>query len=61
MVGLEFTTPRAKAVLQALFRAGIVANATSDTVLRFVPPLTVTTADCDRVVQALKEALLSET
>ena len=48
MVGLQLTTPDAKAVHKYLMEAGIVANATSDSVLRFVPPLVVTTADCDR-------------
>ena len=37
--------------------SGIVANATSDTVLRFVPPLVVTKADCDRVVATIEQAL----
>ena len=57
MVGVDLVKPEAKAVNRALFDQGIVANATGEHTLRFVPPLTVTTADCDRVVGALRLAL----
>ncbi|HZO88643.1 MAG TPA: acetylornithine transaminase [Chthonomonadaceae bacterium] len=57
MVGMELATPTAKAILRHLLEAGIVANAIGDTILRFVPPLVVTQADCDRVVQELEAAL----
>jgi acetylornithine/N-succinyldiaminopimelate aminotransferase len=57
MVGVDLVEPTAKAVNQTLFSNGIVANATGDHTLRFVPPLTVTEADCERVVEALRSAL----
>ncbi|HLI48945.1 MAG TPA: acetylornithine transaminase [Chthonomonas sp.] len=57
MVGVELMQPKARAVLDSLFQQGIVANAIGDSTLRFVPPLVVTKADCDRVVQALEYAL----
>ncbi len=57
MVGLQLHTPDAKAVQKYLMEAGIVINATSDFVLRFVPPLVVTKADCDRVVETIHQAL----
>ena len=57
MVGVDLVEPNAKAVNRALFDLGIVANATGEHTLRFVPPLVVTDADCDRVVAALKAAL----
>lgn len=57
MIGLQLRTPDAKAVHKYLMEARIVANATSDTVLRFVPPLVVTKADCDHVVAAIEQAL----
>ncbi len=57
MVGLQLSTPDAKAVHKYLMEAGIVANATSDTVLRFVPPLVVTKEECDRVVSTIEQAL----
>jgi acetylornithine/N-succinyldiaminopimelate aminotransferase len=57
MVGLELAVPQAKAVLMGLLARGIVANAIGDNILRFLPPLVVTEADCDRVTAALKEIL----
>jgi len=57
MVGLQLTNPDAKTVHKYLMEAGIVANATSDTTLRFVPPLVVTKEDCDRVVATIERAL----
>jgi predicted acetylornithine/succinylornithine family transaminase len=57
MIGVELVKPEAKAVLKSLLDQGIVANAIGDNVLRFVPPLIVTAADCDRVVAAIKIAL----
>ena len=57
MIGVDLARSDAKAVNRSLFDQGIVANATGDHTLRFVPPLVVTTADCDRVVAALKTAL----
>jgi predicted acetylornithine/succinylornithine family transaminase len=60
MIGMEFAKPIAKALLYQLLDVGIVVNAVGDTILRFVPPLVVTTADCDRVAQELRNALLAE-
>ena len=57
MVGLQLSTPDAKLVHKYLMESGIVANATSDSVLRFVPPLVVTKEDCDRVVTTIEQAL----
>ena len=57
MVGMEFAIGSAKGILARLFAAGIVANAVGDYTLRFVPPLVVTEADCDRVVHELECAL----
>ena len=59
MVGVQFAQPEAKGLYQGLLKAGIIANATGDFVLRFVPPLIVTTADCDRVVDTLRTLLES--
>ena len=53
----DLAKPEARAVNRSLFDQGIVANATGDHTLRFVPPLVVTAADCDRVISALKTAL----
>ncbi|MCC6731143.1 MAG: acetylornithine transaminase [Chthonomonadales bacterium] len=57
MVGLELAVPRAGEALGGLMRRGVIANAVGDRILRFLPPLVVTEADCDRVVAALRETL----
>ena len=57
MIGVQFARPEAKTLFKGLLDAGIVANATSEHVMRFVPPLIVTREDCDRVVSALGELL----
>jgi acetylornithine/succinyldiaminopimelate/putrescine aminotransferase len=60
MTALAFKQPIARVMLAHLMEAGIVANAVSDTTMRFVPPLVVTNADCDRVVAALRSGLRSQ-
>lgn len=57
MVGVEFHRPEARTLLKGLFARGIVANATGENVMRFVPPLVVTLEDCDQVVAALSDAM----
>ncbi len=59
MIGMQLSTLDAKAVQRHLMDAGIVINATSDSVLRFVPPLVVTKEECDRVTDAIHQALLT--
>ena len=60
MIGLELAVPQARAVLQGLLDHNIIANAIGDNVLRFLPPLIITTEDCDQVVTALREILSQE-
>lgn len=60
MIGMEFASKKAKAILQRLFQSGIVANAVGESILRFVPPLVVSRADCDRLVEALRAAMVAE-
>jgi len=57
LAALELAVPEAKAVQAALLERGVVVNAVGDAILRFLPPLVVTPADCDRVVAALQEIL----
>jgi 4-aminobutyrate aminotransferase-like enzyme len=47
----------ARQVQDELLQRGIVVNAIGDTVLRFLPPLTVTLEECRVVVGALREIL----
>ena len=61
MVGMELAVPVAKAVMRHLLDAGIVINAVGDTILRFLPPLTVTRADCDTVTDGAARALCAAT
>lgn len=56
MIGIELATPDARAVFQHLWHNGIIVNAVGDRIIRCVPPLVVTQADCDRVVDALRAA-----
>ena len=57
MIGLEFAEPIAKQVQMQLMQNGIIVNAIGTSILRFVPPLVVTNSDCDRVVEAIRDAI----
>ncbi|MEK9172128.1 MAG: acetylornithine transaminase, partial [Nitrospirota bacterium] len=52
LIGVEVTLD-ARELVHDLRKRGILVNATSEHVLRFVPPLIVTTAEIDRVVVTL--------
>ncbi len=52
MIGIEMKDPVAP-VIEKLLDAGIVCGPAGPNVLRFIPPLIVTTADIDRVVSIL--------
>ncbi|MBI5523453.1 MAG: aspartate aminotransferase family protein [Desulfarculus sp.] len=56
MLGLALTIPGAPLVKQ-LLQMGFVANCTQDTVLRFLPPLVVTTPEIDALIGALSQVL----
>ena len=57
MVGIELTQPEAKSIQRRLLDGGLIVNAVGDLILRFLPPLVVTRADCDRAVAAIREAM----
>jgi predicted acetylornithine/succinylornithine family transaminase len=58
MVGVETDGPIAKrAVALARERHGLLVNATGDTTLRLVPPLTISPAEVDEAVERLGAAL----
>ncbi|MDR1080250.1 MAG: acetylornithine/succinylornithine family transaminase [Deltaproteobacteria bacterium] len=59
MLGLKLKVP-AGPVVQKLLAKGFIVNATAGTVLRFVPPLTVTPAEIDLLCAALAETLAEE-
>jgi len=56
LIGVEVTLD-ARELVHDLRKRGILANATSEHVLRFVPPLIVTTAEIDRVVVTLGDVI----
>ncbi len=57
MLGVQFAQPEAKTLYKRMLDGGIIVNATSDHVMRLVPPLIVTPEQCDRVVNALADLL----
>jgi acetylornithine/N-succinyldiaminopimelate aminotransferase len=52
MLGMELTLPGKQLVLDAM-KEGLLINCTHDTVLRFLPPYTVTEKEIDRAVKVL--------
>jgi len=52
MLGMELTVPGKQLVLDAM-KEGLLMNCTHDTVLRFLPPYTVTEKEIDRAVKVL--------
>lgn len=58
MIGVGLHQPVAKAIVKrALLEHGLVINATSDTTLRLLPPLTLTKAEADEAVALLRDAI----
>lgn len=59
MIGLETAAPVAKAVVAAARdHHALLVNATGETTLRIVPPLTITADEVDAAVAALRASLL---
>lgn len=56
MVGIEFDIPT-KPLVQKMLELGVIANATADTVLRLVPPLTITQQELETVIDTMFNAL----
>jgi acetylornithine aminotransferase len=56
MIGMELTIPAGGIVAKALAQ-GLLLNVAQDTVLRFLPPLVVTTAEIDEMLQILEGIL----
>ncbi|HLV81682.1 MAG TPA: acetylornithine transaminase [Chthonomonadaceae bacterium] len=57
MAGIELAQPDAKAIQSRLLQAGLIVNAVGDRILRLLPPLVITRADCDRAIEILQAAL----
>jgi acetylornithine/N-succinyldiaminopimelate aminotransferase len=54
MIGIELDR-EGKDIVSECLKRGFLINCTHDTVLRFIPPLIVTPAEIDLLVQALDE------
>ncbi len=57
MIAVEFDEPKAKSVATCALEKGLIVNSIGEHVLRFVPPLTITTELVDRAVAILWECL----
>jgi acetylornithine/succinyldiaminopimelate/putrescine aminotransferase len=57
MVGVQLGRPVARELLKELLKNGVIINAVGDSILRLLPPLTVTPQHCDEVVAAIAAAL----
>jgi acetylornithine/N-succinyldiaminopimelate aminotransferase len=57
MIGVEFTRPIAGQVIGAMLEKGLVCGGSGDSVLRLLPPLVVSQAECGVLVQALASVL----
>ena len=57
MIGLELDKPIAKKVVAEALALGLIINATGDTTLRIIPPLTLTKELADEGVNLLRQAI----
>ncbi|MBQ9115090.1 MAG: aspartate aminotransferase family protein [Clostridia bacterium] len=58
MVGMEMESPEvAKDIYNRMFKKGFILNVAGGKVLRFVPPLIITTEEIDSMLVALQETL----
>ncbi len=56
MIGVEFNF-ETKPLVQKMLDNGVLANATADRVLRFVPPLNISKEDLEKVMDVLQKSL----
>ncbi|HVF10132.1 MAG TPA: acetylornithine transaminase [Abditibacteriaceae bacterium] len=56
MVGVELNQPVARDIMRAALEHGLVLNAVGERILRFLPPLTITTSDVDEAMTKLQAA-----
>jgi acetylornithine/succinyldiaminopimelate/putrescine aminotransferase len=58
ILGMELKT-EGSPIVKEMIKKGILINCTMGNVLRFLPPLTVTQKEVDRVTETLEEVLMS--
>jgi len=54
MIAVEFEEPKAKAMAAAALERGLIVNPIGESILRFVPPLTLTSELVDRAMHVLR-------
>jgi acetylornithine/succinyldiaminopimelate/putrescine aminotransferase len=59
IVGAQFTAPKARDIQNACIANGLLVNAIGDNVIRFEPPLNITTKDVDEAMTILRKAMNS--
>ncbi|MCS6860311.1 MAG: acetylornithine transaminase [Abditibacteriales bacterium] len=57
MIGAQFTQPKAREIQNACIANGLLVNAIGDSVIRFEPPLNITTADVDEAMEILRKSM----
>jgi len=56
MIGIDFDF-ETKPLVMEMLKNGVIANATADTVLRIVPPLTISYEDLEEIIEVMKNAI----
>jgi predicted acetylornithine/succinylornithine family transaminase len=57
MLGAQFAEPKARDIQNACIANGLLVNAIGDNVIRFEPPLNITTADVDEAMGILHKSM----
>jgi acetylornithine/N-succinyldiaminopimelate aminotransferase len=57
MIGVQLSRPVARDIMKASLERGLIFNAVGDLVMRFLPPLNITTSDVDEAIAVLDAAV----
>jgi len=57
MIGFDLSAPKAREVVSAALREGVVVNATSENTIRLLPPLNLTREEADEGLHRLRVAI----
>jgi 4-aminobutyrate aminotransferase-like enzyme len=57
MIAVEFSQPIVKAVAAECMERGLIVNAIGDSIIRFLPPLTIGESDVDEAISILASAI----
>jgi predicted acetylornithine/succinylornithine family transaminase len=59
MIGAQFAAPKARDIQNACIANGLLVNAIGDHVIRFEPPLNITTKDVDEAMGILRKSMVN--